>query len=306
MSYTPFYNRLFPPIVKPLDNIAVPKTPDYSVFDYYRVKTITAIPRLIVPLVPRNDPTYTSISPGQEIVIDDPRELRIGMNEILQLRIARITAPVELTLGVGGQRSILWNYLQSWLYIGPGNNVVDDKLYVENVEAGTTNPVDIVVAPENYKVVLEELEIYNSGTSQASLTIYKYDNVSGNYVPVKTVTVLPSDTTSLYMDDLRVTMTWTKIAVQSSATGVYVSGVAKIVPVVEDDYLTEFWKVPDYNIVLRVRNILSNQLPDGHNYSDVEMITYGYRYIVEKLANIPEKYTVVNVLPVQPIPPLKR
>lgn len=306
MSYTPFYNRRFPPIVKPLEALAVPRTPDYSVYDYYQVKTITAIPRLVVPIVPRTDPSFTSIGAGQEIVIDDPRELRVGSNELLQLRIARITAPVEITLGVGGARSILWNYLQSWLYIGPGNDVVDDKLYIENVAVDTASPTDIASAPQGYTVVLDELEVVNTSTTATTLTILKYDSASGNYVPVKQVTVPPSDSLSLYRDDLRVTRTWTRIAVQSSITGVYVSGTARIVPVIEDEYLTEFWKIPDYDIVLRVKNILGTSLPDGHNYSEVQMILYGYRYVVEKLANIPEKYTVVTALPVQPVPPIKR
>lgn len=306
MSYTPFYNRGFPPIVRPLEALAVPRTPDYSAYDYYRVKTITAIPRLVVPLVPRSDPSFTSIGAGQEITIEDPRELRVGVNELLQLRIAKVTAPVELTIGVGGARSILWNYLQSWLYIGPGNDVVDNKLYIENVSVDTSSPTDIVSAPQGYKVVLDELEIYNSGSSSAVLTILKYDGKTSNYVPVKAVVVPPSDTVVLGRDDLRVTMTWTKIAVQASASGVTVYGTAKIAPVIDEDYLTEFWKIPDYEIVLRVKNILSSALPDRHNYSQVEMILYGYRYVVEKLTGTPENYTVVTALPVQPIPPIKR
>ena len=119
MSYI-LYNEKFQPIVKPGEYIAIPVDASYNKFRFYRVKTIFPVPRLYIPIVPRENPKVTMLEVGKETFIEDPYEMKTDENELMHTRVKYINFPIEVAFAKGGRHLRFTTYSKSHLFIGPG------------------------------------------------------------------------------------------------------------------------------------------------------------------------------------------
>lgn len=101
--------RDFAPVVKPGEYVAFPKSPDYKELAFYRVVTVIPIDNLVIPLVPRQDPTVTVINAESETYINDPKELRLEPYELLQVMVKIVNYPIKFRIGVGLQEDSIYD-----------------------------------------------------------------------------------------------------------------------------------------------------------------------------------------------------